>query len=219
MGNNLLSILILAGIALFLLLRLRNVLGTREGYEKPREMSGGSSPAERDFEVIDGGGVDEDIANYVEIDSDAGEALVAMKRADPEFSVAEFISGARQAYEMIIVAFEAGDLETLGSLLSQDVFESFASVVDDRIEKDLTVEANFIGVREAKILDATFDDATGEADVTMRFVAELTSSVRNAAGEIVEGSATEVKRQRDNWTFSRMMRSDDPNWLLVATEQ
>ena len=72
-------------------------------------------------------------------------------------------------------------------------------------------------MREVTLADATFDRDTSEAELTVRFVGELTSVVRNAEGEIVEGNPTEIKRQRDVWTFARDMGADDPNWQLVAT--
>ena len=74
-----------------------------------------------------------------------------------------------------------------------------------------------MGLREIALHDAAFDRETGEGDVTVRFMAELTSVVRNAEGEVIEGNETEIKRQRDVWTFSRTMGTNDPNWMLVAT--
>ena len=127
MASQMIQIIVLAAIALFLILRLRNVLGTREGFEKPRELPGGSASRRRDhaFEVIEGGSADPDISHYVEPDSEAGKALAAMKAADPDFSVAEFAHGARSAYEMIVMAYENGDLETLRRFLAPEVFEPF----------------------------------------------------------------------------------------------
>jgi predicted lipid-binding transport protein (Tim44 family) len=87
-----------------------------------------------------------------------------------------------------------------------------------REDQGLTIEANFIGVREMELVDATLDPDTKEAELTVRFVAELTSAVRDRSGEIVEGSTTEIKRQKDTWVFARSMGSDDPNWLLVSTD-
>jgi len=218
MGSQLIQILVLAGVALFLVLRLRDVLGTRDGYEKPLgPKQAGAQDDARNFEVIDGGGVDQDIADHADLDSDTGKALAAMKRKDPDFSVSEFAHGARQAYEMIIMAYENGELDTLQQFLSHDVYESFSAAVMARADQGLTVDANFIGVREMKITDAVYDEATGEGDVTVRYVGELTSVVRNPEGEVVEGDASEIKKQKDVWTFSRVMGSDNPNWLLVAT--
>jgi predicted lipid-binding transport protein (Tim44 family) len=97
------------------------------------------------------------------------------------------------------------------------VAEAFQSVIDQRADQGLSVHADFVGVREVSLVNATFDRATGEGEMTVRFVGELTSVVRNEAGEIVEGNPNEIKRQRDVWSFSRIMGSDDPNWHLVAT--
>ena len=85
------------------------------------------------------------------------------------------------------------------------------------MDQGLTGDAHFVGIGEVSLKEAEFDRNTGEGDISVRFVAELTSVVRNAEGEVVEGNPNEIKRQRDIWTFSRVMGSDDPNWQLVAT--
>ncbi|WP_424933984.1 Tim44/TimA family putative adaptor protein [Amaricoccus macauensis] len=213
------QIIILAGVALFLILRLRNVLGTREGFEKPRELPDQNAAANngRAFEVIDGGGVDHDIAQLVDPESEAGRALASMKRVDPDFSASEFAHGARSAYEMIVMAYENGDLDTLREFLAPEVFEPFAAAIEERNAKGYTVEAQFAGIREVKLVDAQFDEETNEGDITMRFLGELTSTVRNAEGEIVEGGPNDIKQQPDVWTFSRDMTSGNPNWLLTGT--
>lgn len=219
MGSQLIQILVLAGVALFLILRLRDVLGTRDGFEKPLNKGTGpdSERSGRTFEVIDGGGTDLDIADHVDPDSPAAQALAQMKQAEPSFSVSEFAHGARQAYELILMAYENGELDTLEQFLAPEVYESFSSAVFARADKGLTVDANFVGIRELKIIGATFDPESREGDITVRFVGELTSVVRNPDGEVVEGDPQAIKRQKDVWTFSRVMGSDSPNWLLVAT--
>ena len=221
MSSSMIQIVILAGIALFLVLQLRRVLGTRDGFEgrnePPTPIANGRAGNQRQFEVIDGG-PDQDIADFVDPDSPTGRALAKMKTVEPSFNVSQFTGGAKAAYEMILMAFENGDVDTLRDFLSEDVYESFLGAVAAREDSGLKIEANFIGVRETKVADAEFDEATREAEVTMRFVGELTSVVRDADGNIVEGDETEVKRQRDVWTFARIMGSDDPNWKLVATK-
>jgi predicted lipid-binding transport protein (Tim44 family) len=219
MGSQMIQIVILAGIALFLILRLRSVLGTREGFEKPQEMSGPAPSRRRDrsFEVIEGGAADPDIADFTDPEEPAGQALAAMKRIDRDFNVAEFAHGARAAYEMIVMAYENGDLDTLRQFLSPEVYGPFAAAIEERKAKGYTVDASFAGVREVKLTDAHFDPATNEGDITMRFVGELTSVVRDPEGRIVEGAPNELKQQRDIWTFTRNMASDNPNWLLTGT--
>lgn len=218
MSSPLIQLLVLAAIAVFLVLRLRDVLGTREGFEKPAVTKTDTRDKDRrnKFEVIEGG-PDADITDHVDENSDAAKALAAMKAAEPSFNVSEFLGGARGAYEMILMAFESGDLSDVRPFLSDEVYESFASVVEDRANKGLQIEAHFIGLREMKLVDAEFDGDTREGEVSVRFLGELTSVVRDKSGEIVEGNPKEVKRQKDVWTFARIMGSNNPNWQLVAT--
>ncbi len=220
MSSAVIQLLVLAGVAIFLILRLKSVLGTREGFEKPPvNLPGRDEASQRnkpDFEVIEGG-PDHDIVDHVDSDSDAASALAEMKRIDPDFTVSGFLEGARGAYEMILMAFEKGDLSEVEGFLAEDVHESFAEVIAERERQGLTIDANFVGVREVKLVDTTFDKETAEAEVTVKFVGELTSVVKNADGEVIEGDPNEIKRQRDVWTFSRVMGTDDPNWFLVAT--
>ncbi|MEY4985048.1 MAG: hypothetical protein RIR62_3314 [Pseudomonadota bacterium] len=217
MSSSLIQLLVLAGIAVFLILKLRSVLGTREGFEKPPVPLEEARPKpRRDFDVIEGG-PDRDIVDHVPDGSPAAKALAGMKMAEPGFSVSSFLSGARGAYEMILMGYEKGEMDSLRPFLAPDVADTFAEAIAAREAQGLKVEANFIGLRELVLHDATFNRDTKEAEVSVRFVGELTSVVRNAAGEVVEGSPTEIKRQRDIWTFGRRMGSNDPNWQLVAT--
>lgn len=216
MNAPILQLLVLAGIAVFLILRLKSVLGTRDGFEAPPQPRGIEPADRRNFEVIEGG-PDHDITDHVEEGSDAALALAKMKKADPSFGVSSFLQGARGAYEMILMGFERGDMAAIKPFLAEEVYDAFASVVEGREKKGLKIEASFVGVRELTIEDANFDEATRSGEVTVKFVGELTSVVRDASGEIVEGEEDKVKRQKDLWTFERIMGSDDPNWQLVAT--
>jgi predicted lipid-binding transport protein (Tim44 family) len=217
MNGSLIQLLVLAGIAIFLILKLRSVLGTRDGFEKPPIPLDEVRPrVRRDFEVIEGG-ADRDVTDHVPEGSDAARALMAMKQAEPSFTVTPFLDGAKGAYEMILMAYERGDLDSIRPFLADDVEASFGEAIAAREQDGLTVEAAFVGMKELALQDATFNQDTKMAEISVRFVGEQTYVVRNKAGEIVEGNPREIKRQRDIWTFARRMGSDDPNWQLVAT--
>ncbi len=216
------QLLILAGIAVFLILRLRAVLGSRDGFEsKPLPRQEGAEPAARKprFEVIEGG-PDTDITDHVPEGSDAAKALAKMKATDPSFSVDEFLQGARGAYEMILMAFESSDMDSILPFLSRDVFNSFDEVVQLREREGLRVDATFVGLRELEVVGASYDEASHEGEITIKFVAELTSVVRKVdTDEVVDGDPNTIKRQKDVWTFARDMTADSPNWKLVATDE
>ena len=215
MTSAVIQLIVLAGIALFLILRLKSVLGTREGFEKPPIAA---RPGPRRFEVIEGS-ADSDIADHVPEGSKAFHALHAMKRVEPDFSVADFLAGARSAYEMILMAFERGELERIRPFISDEVHAAFQEAVRQREEQGLKVEAEFVGVRETALVDADFDERTAEAEISVRFVGEMTLVIRDREGKIVEGRPNAVRKQKDVWTFMRKMGRDDPNWILVATSE
>jgi len=190
------EILVLAGIAIFLIMRLKNVLGTREGFEKPKAQSPANlrSP---DLKVIEGG-PDADITDHVPTGSELAQTLSA-------------------AYEMILMGFERGDLSAVRSFLSDEVTNTFDEVIAQRSSQGLQIEAEFLGIREMKINDVIFDKETDMAEITVSFISELISVVKNSDGEILEGDEKQSKRQKDVWTFSKDIKSQDPVWFLVAT--
>ncbi|HMQ40382.1 MAG TPA: Tim44/TimA family putative adaptor protein [Paracoccus sp. (in: a-proteobacteria)] len=217
MSNSLIQLIVLAAIAVFLILRLRNVLGTRDGFEpdQPDER-----PVQRRLEVVeddDPRADDSDLSDHVDPASPAYAALVEMKRAEPAFSLTEFLGGAKQAYEMIIVAFEKGDLAEIRAFLSPEVAQAFESAIEARQNAGLTPEVQFLGTRETALAAAEFNTANAVAELSVRFVGEIIVATRDAAGNVVDGDPKTPRKQRDTWTFEREMGAADPNWRLVAT--
>lgn len=217
MNNPLLQLLVLAGIAIFLILRLRNVLGTRGGFEPPQVETPDRPSARHD--VAEGGAEesDHDILDHAEPGSATARALAAMKAAEPSFGVTAFLTGAKAAYEMILMAFERGDLSEVRGFMAEPVAAALQSVIDARVAQGHTVSAQYLGTRETALAGAEYDPATGMAQMTVRFMAELIAVTRDAAGNVVEGDPKAARKQRDTWTFARRMGQDDPNWQLVAT--
>jgi predicted lipid-binding transport protein (Tim44 family) len=215
MGNSMLQIIVLAAVAVFLIIKLRSVLGTREGFEKPA-VPAQASPSKQKFEVIDGG-VDQDILDHVPEGSPSFLALSQIKSAERGFNVSDFLRGARGAYEMILMAYERGDITAVRPFLSPEVEESFDQAISARTAQGLQTKADFVGLREIVLVEAEFDSATRAAEITVRFVGEYTAVTKDQSGAVVSGSPDEVKRQRDVWSFARVLGSNDPNWQLVAT--
>ncbi|MGB0670214.1 MAG: Tim44/TimA family putative adaptor protein [Rhodospirillales bacterium] len=233
-----LDIILFGMIAAFLVLRLRGILGRRDGHEggfsdmfrrsdgKGDEASNGS---ERDDNVISlpdsmGGrrsdpvGADaEALAEAVgtETDSPLANGLTRIKIADPGFDPTEFLVGARVAFEMILGAFANGDTKTLKTLLSPDVYGNFSKAISDRETAGETLEETLVGINSADMVEADMDGS--QAVVTVKFVSEQITVTRDVDDRIIDGDPSAVVKVTDFWTFSRNTKSRDPNWMLVAT--
>ncbi len=223
-------------VAVFVVFRLRSVLGTRTGNERPPVDRSRSTPAEKnaanDETVVPLRPVpsqpdldDERRARKLEAEIEqaaAGNAELAaglkqVVEADPTFTPKSFLEGAKQAYEMIVTAFAEGDRQTLKNLLEKDVFEGFQRAIADREAAEQKVEFTFVGLPKIAIVDADYDKKN--INVTVDFHAEVVSATRDKDGNLVEGNADQVQLIADEWTFARNPKSRDPNWKVVSTSQ
>ena len=215
-----LQIFILAAVAIFLFWRLRAVLGSRDGFEKTIREIKESSDVVSNPKVIDerkNDSPDDDIFDYVEENSKNAEVFKKIKEFDSDFSVNKFVSGAKMAYEIILMAFERGDTEKLKTLLEKKVLTSFKSVIDKRKKDGFIVDAKFIGMRDIRIINASFSQKTKIADVTLSFKSEITTVVKDSKGAIIEGHPDEIKKQKDTWVFTKNLSDKSPVWFLKST--
>ena len=215
-----LQIFILAAVAIFLFWRLRAVLGSRDGFEKNIKNVKTSKKLIKSPNIIEEpskADPDDDIFDYVEENSRSADVFKKMKEFDSDFSVNKFVSGAKMAYEIIIMAFENGDTEKLGGLLEQKVLKSFKSVIEKRKKDGLVIEAKFIGMRDIRIIDASLSEKTKIADITLSFKSEISTVVKDAEGSVVEGHPDEIKKQKDTWVFTKDLSKKSPIWLLKST--
>jgi predicted lipid-binding transport protein (Tim44 family) len=221
-----LSIIVFLVLAVFVGWRLYSVLGTRTGRD---ESSPGSQPRpllkvvqttpNPDVEQQEAAEPTDDPNRWkgiAEQDSPLAETLDSLVGAEPDFEVRRFITGARAAYEAIVVAFASGDRSTLRDLLSRDVFESFVGAIADREKRGETVETTFVGIEKAYVKDAQLRGKT--AQITVHFLSKLITATRDAAGTIKDGAVDKVVDVTDVWTFAREVGSRDPVWKLIATE-
>lgn len=228
--------LVFLGLAIFVIYKLRSVLGTRTGTEKPpRDLFERRPPAEEGTKAmpLEGGSnvvpmpgvrreapspVDPEarLAGLVAKESPAHDGLSRIMDADSDFDPREFLDGARAAYEMIVMAFANGDRRTLKDLLARDVYEGFEGAIVDRESRGEKVETQFVSVDKAEISDAMLRGRS--AQVTVRFSSKLITATRDSTGQVIDGNAEKVIDVVDIWTFSRETSARDPNWRLIATE-
>ncbi|MEW6453231.1 MAG: Tim44/TimA family putative adaptor protein [Pseudomonadota bacterium] len=226
--------IIFLALAVFIFLRLRSVLGQRTGRERPPIEPFNSA---RDVRPSADGKVvalpgrapdaaprsaepDEEPADRWKGVAEPGSAVAlgldAIVKDDPSFDPKHFITGAKQAYEMIVTAYAQGDRRQLKSLLGREVYDGFDAAITGREERKETVESRFVSIERAELIGAEMRGKTSQ--VTVRFVSQLVSVTRDAQGNVIDGNPDKVTDVTDIWTFARDITSRDPNWKLVATE-
>jgi predicted lipid-binding transport protein (Tim44 family) len=225
--------IIFLALAVFIFLRLRSVLGQRTGNERPPYDRAAPNVVQRTQDnnnvvPMPGAVIDQaplapsaDVApadrwkGVAEPDTPLAAGLDAIVAHDSSFDPRHFISGARSAYEMIVLAFANGDRRALKDLLSSEVYESFEAVIKDREKHEQKTETRFVSIDKAELVGAEARDRA--AQLTVRFVSQMISVTRDKTGAIVDGNPDKVADITDVWTFARDTSSRDPNWKLVGT--
>ena len=210
------DIILFAMIAVFLVLRLRSVLGRRTGYERRRDPFVQRTDTAADGKVVT---LEPNKVTVAPAGTEAGDAvaagLAAIHRADPGFDPEHFLGGVRAAFELIVGAFARGDKAALRPLLSDAVFGPFSAAIDQRAAAKETLETKIVRLASVEIVEAGLASCT--AEVTAKLVSEQINATRAADGSVVEGDPERPVEKTDFWSFARDTGSEDPNWVLVAT--
>jgi len=226
--------IIFLALAVFIFLRLRSVLGQRTGRERrpydpysARDAVRGATndnvvalpgrtaaePAQKSLETAE---PSERWKGIAEPGTAVASGLDTIVGEDKTFDAKHFLTGARAAYEMIVLAYAQGDRRALKSLLSREVYDGFEAAIGERESKGETVETRFVTIEKSDITAVELRGRT--AQITVRFVSQLISVTRDKSGNVIEGNPEKVTDVTDVWTFARDVSSRDPNWKLVATE-
>ncbi len=223
--------LIFAGLAVFVAYKLKSVLGTRTGEEKPPQdpfdAKANSRPANYNDNVIPLPNSTPRVNEPEEAPkwrwegiakegTPTADGLDTLVNADKTFDPHHFLDGAKHAYEMIVTAFAQGDRKTLKNLLAKDVFDGFNGVILEREQQGNSSEVTFVTIDRNDLVDAQVKNGTMQ--LAVRFQSKMIRATRDKSGAIVDGSADTVVDVTDIWTFAKEASTRDPNWKLVATE-
>jgi len=188
------DIILLAMIAGFIFLRLRGILGKKTGHEENMRSA----------------------AFHPDFTSKQEELQKLDENNFDEKAKADFLKGAKIAYESIVTSFSSGELKKIKTLLDKKVLNEFNEAIKDRKNKGLTSNTTFIGINSADIKN--YSQINNMFEVTVDFVSEIISSVQDKDKKLISGDPEKVKKVYDTWKFSRDIKSLSPNWLLVDTQ-
>ncbi|SVA20305.1 uncharacterized protein METZ01_LOCUS73159 [marine metagenome] len=197
MSNNFgyLDLILLAMIAGFIILRLRNVLGRKTGHEGKVV----SNLSEKKFEEF--------------------KKTIKLKKQPTEFDTnqkKQFLKGAEIAYETIINSFAKGDKKSLKDLVTEEMNKNFESAIEERNSKNIKSELTFIGIKSSTI--EKFEKTAEALFFTVKFISEIISFKKDKDNNVIEGDPNKIKTVIDRWKFTRKISSMNPNWYLAETK-
>lgn len=197
MSNNFgyLDLILLAMIAGFIILRLRNVLGRKTGHEGKVV----SNLSEKKFEEF--------------------KKTIKLKKQPTEFDTnqkKQFLKGAEIAYETIINSFAKGDKKSLKDLATEEMNKNFESAIEERNSKNIKSELTFIGIKSSTI--EKFEKTAEALFFTVKFISEIISFKKDKDNNVIEGDPNKIKTVIDRWKFTRKISSMNPNWYLAETK-
>jgi len=197
MSNNFgyLDLILLAMIAGFIILRLRNVLGRKTGHEGKVV----SNLSEKKFEDF--------------------KKTIKLKKQPTEFDTnqkKQFLKGAEIAYETIINSFAKGDKKSLKDLVTEEMNKNFESAIEERNSKNIKSELTFIGIKSSTI--EKFEKTAEALFFTVKFISEIISFKKDKDNNVIEGDPNKIKTVIDRWKFTRKISSMNPNWYLAETK-
>ena len=197
MSNNFgyLDLILLAMIAGFIILRLRNVLGRKTGHQGKVV----SDFSEKKFEEF--------------------KKTIKSKKQPTEFDTnqrKQFLKGAEIAYETIINSFAKGDKKSLKDLATEEMNKNFESAIEERNSKNIKSELTFIGIKSSTI--EKFEKTAEALFFTVKFISEIISFKKDKDNNVIEGDPNKIKTVIDRWKFTRKISSINPNWYLAETK-
>ncbi len=211
------GIVLLAMVAGFLAMRLYAVLGKRTGHEQTFVAPPADAAARPATQMLEGQPAAATIVADSPVEAHAAAGLRAIAAADGGFDPVRFIEGATSAYRMILEAFWRGDTEALKPLTGEHVFEAFSGAIEERKAAGFALDNRLVTIDKAIISAASLEGR--QAEITVRFDADIAAVTRDASGKVVAGSLDDAVPTHDAWTFAREVRAGDPNWLLIDTDE
>ena len=200
-----LDIIILGLLALFLGFRLKNLLGDRSGYGEDVNKLETYNETKPDNNVIN--------LNKKKI---SGEGLETLKKVDPNFSEDEFLSGAKQAFKIIIKAFVDSDIEKLKPLIDYELLKSFTKSISEREARQEKQFVDIISINELDIINISLVDNI--ASISIKIESEQIKYTIDKNDKIIDGNKEVSEIIKDKWVLERDTSSNNPNWKLVETD-
>ena len=199
------DILIFGVIAIFLIFRLKNILGTKTGFEETN---------------VNDKTQEKNLTNVVPLKSDKRDVdeleLKKILTIDPSFSIKDFLSGSKNFFEMVLESFVSGNLNNIKNFTKPSVFKSFKTAIDERNIEQETLIIDLKSIKENKITKVTITKSSIKLNVI--FESFQIRALMDKNDNIIDGNSEKQILVKDEWVFEKKIKDNNPNWTLIETK-
>ena len=199
------DILIFGVIAVFLIFRLKNILGTKTDFEKSN---------------INEKTQDKQFTNVVSLKSEKNDLndkeLKDILNVDPNFNINDFLSGSKNFFRMVLESFVSGNLENIKNFTKPSVLKSFKTAIDERKSEQETLIIDLKSIKENKITKSKITKSSIKLSVI--FETFQIRALLDKNDKIIDGDSENEILVKDEWVFERKIHNNNPDWTLVETK-
>ena len=218
------DILILAMIAIFIINRLRNVLGKKTGNESDivekftqrKSAFKESEPDSISDEKVTK--LDHKIKKTFHSNKKINSVINEIIKIDNNFEINSFFEGAKKAFEFILTEYSNNNLKVLEKLVNKNIYKEFENQINLRTDKNEELEITVISVKNPEIKSVNLEKKY-TAYFKLLFNSEQVQITKNSKGDIIDGDSNQILQIKEIWTFSKNLQSKDPNWTLEEIEE
>ena len=199
-----LDILIFGVIAIFLIFRLKNILGTKTDFEdnglkekkQPKQYS--------------------NIVSLKTNKNNSNEEIDKIIKVDSDFDVVNFLNGSKTFFEMVLKSFVSGNLDNVKDFIKPSVLKSFKGAIDERNKENETLILDLISVEKNKIVSSVITKSSIKINVV--FETLQITALMDKNEKIIDGDTDKKILVKDEWIFEKKIKDQNPNWTLIETK-
>ncbi len=218
------DIFILAMIAVFIVNRLRNTLGKKTGNEtdiaqkfNQKQTKVTESRPDKEIRELKASSSRKEKVSLHK-DETINEKLNKLVNQNPNFDLDKFIDGSKKAFEYILISFSNNDVKSLKPLLSTEIFKSFSEQIKTREKSKENLAITILSIDDPEIIDVKLDKAN-KCSFKLEFKSQQVQTTKDKNDQIIDGNDNLILNITELWTFSKPLKSSDPNWILEKIEE
>ncbi len=200
-----LDILIFGIIAVFLIFRLKNILGTKTGFE---DTNINKKTQEKQF------------SNVVSLKSKSHNLkdvdLNKILEVEPSFNIEDFLTGSKTFFEMVLKSFVSGNLDNIKNFTKPSVLKSFKVAIDDRNKEQETLIIDLKSINKNEIINTTINKSS--IKINVKFQSLQVRALMDKDNIIIDGDNKKEIIVNDEWVFEKKVNDNNPNWTLIETK-